>query len=152
MWLTPRALIIDLVLIEHTGALFLQCARCYVDCCSSPKFVPTPLILFGTSQPCSGGLVLCRKKKQNARIQTGLPLPLFIYMGDSILARTTLVNELSTSKSNNWKLRLRFHVHKTKIMLGGEGTTFEMRAWCSTEPVIFKFPKRKFHDWVHAAH
>ena len=32
-----------------------------------------------------------------------------------------LVNELSTFKSNNRELRLRFHFHKTKIILGCDG-------------------------------
>jgi hypothetical protein len=41
---------------------------------------------------------------------------------DSILARTHLVNELSKFKFYNWKLRLRFHVHKTNIVLGCDGS------------------------------
>ena len=58
----------------------------------------------------------------------------------SNLARTPLVNELSTSKSRNRELKLRLYIHKTRIMFGSDGSLLFMPSWLSTVPYIFKVP------------
>jgi hypothetical protein len=66
---------------------------------SSPKLVPTPLILLGTSPP--------RKL-----------LLTFTHKDDLNLARVPLPSGFSMSRSKNWELRYFLHVENTKTMLG----------------------------------